>query len=83
MEVTEKTEGGTYPWKENPLGDVRYLSTGQGGKRGGKRKREMEDTGTRSGNPGARRDLGSRPRTEREESTETSGGGWRVKETYM
>ena len=65
--------------RANPPGDDRDLGTGRGWKRGGKRTWEMTaDAGTRSGTPGARRDLGSMYRVIRERSVEASGGFWQM-----
>ena len=71
-------ERGTHR-QENPPWDDRDLGTDRGWKRGDKRTwSTAADTGTRSGTPGARRDLGSMYRVIRERSVEASGGFWQM-----
>ena len=60
-ETAAEREGGGAQTGENSPGADRDLGTGQGWQRGVERMRgTCEDSGTSRGNPGSRRDLGSR-----------------------
>ena len=73
MEI-EAGRGREGPMEGRTPGADREMGSGRGRQRGGEWTRETSDTVMRCGNPGARRDLGSRLKTEREGRAETSGG---------
>ena len=78
MRAAEEGRGGEEPRKVTPLGYDRDLGAGQSWKVGGKHTRCTSFTGMRCGTPGAGRNLGRRPRTEKKVSAGMSGGGWWV-----